>query len=409
MRINGLVVLWFAVLLAACGGGGGGGGGGSSGTGGGTGGGDGDGAAVYAEPVSGANVVGLVVDRGPTGKYVNGLFTTVTICQPNSSVCQDIDHVLVDTGSYGLRLMAEVVTLNLPQQNNGSGVPLAECAQFVSGYTWGGVHLADVTLGGERAASLPIQIIGDTRYPTVPVSCASSGGSLNSVQAFGVNGILGVGTGQEDCPSCATSAVPGAYYACAQGGSCSQTTVPLSLQVKNPIAAFAVNNNGSFIRLPAVPASGSIQAYGYLVFGIGTQSNNALGQARVLTTSEYGIFTTSYKNGIYPASFIDSGSNGLFFDDPTIPVCSGWYCPNNTLNLSATNVGLNGVGNDVAFSVANPYQMPLESYAAFANLAGTFGTGQSFGWGLPFFFGRDVFTAINGKSTPAGNGPYVAY
>ena len=29
--------------------------------------------------------------------------------------------------------------------------------------------------------------------------------------------------------------------------------------------------------------------------------------------------------------------------------------------------------------------------------------------GLPFFFGRNVFTAIEGKSTPGGTGPYSAY
>jgi hypothetical protein len=28
---------------------------------------------------------------------------------------------------------------------------------------------------------------------------------------------------------------------------------------------------------------------------------------------------------------------------------------------------------------------------------------------LPFFYGRNVFTAIEGQNTPAGLGPYVAY
>jgi hypothetical protein len=30
-------------------------------------------------------------------------------------------------------------------------------------------------------------------------------------------------------------------------------------------------------------------------------------------------------------------------------------------------------------------------------------------YGLPFFFGRNVYTAFVGKSTPGGTGPYTAY
>ena len=33
----------------------------------------------------------------------------------------------------------------------------------------------------------------------------------------------------------------------------------------------------------------------------------------------------------------------------------------------------------------------------------------NFDFGLPFFFGRSVFVGINGKSTPAGTGPFTAY
>jgi hypothetical protein len=32
-----------------------------------------------------------------------------------------------------------------------------------------------------------------------------------------------------------------------------------------------------------------------------------------------------------------------------------------------------------------------------------------FDWGLPFHFGRNVFTAIEGKATPGGEGPFVAF
>jgi len=32
-----------------------------------------------------------------------------------------------------------------------------------------------------------------------------------------------------------------------------------------------------------------------------------------------------------------------------------------------------------------------------------------FDWGLPFFYGRNVYAAIEQQSTPGGVGPYFAY
>src|SRR5664279_5010150 len=53
------------------------------------------------------NVLPIVVDLGPLNNYANGSFATVTVCTPGTSTCQTIDHVLVDTGSIGLRLLSQ--------------------------------------------------------------------------------------------------------------------------------------------------------------------------------------------------------------------------------------------------------------------------------------------------------------
>src|SRR6516162_5708348 len=65
---------------------------------------------VIASP--GPNVAPLTVDEGPAqlqtlygAAYLNGVFVTVNVCLPGTSTCQTIDHVLVDTGSIGLRLL----------------------------------------------------------------------------------------------------------------------------------------------------------------------------------------------------------------------------------------------------------------------------------------------------------------
>ena len=79
-------------------------------------GGGGGGAGVTpTPPPPPSNVVSVIVDAGPNNRSVNTLFTTVTVCVPGSTTsCQTIDHIQVDTGSYGLRLLAPVLTLSLP-------------------------------------------------------------------------------------------------------------------------------------------------------------------------------------------------------------------------------------------------------------------------------------------------------
>ena len=129
------------------------------------------------------NVLPIVVDAGPTGNYVNGAFVAVKVCVPGSTTqCQTIDHVLVDTGSIGLRLLAksaggelDPAVVPLPLQTVGGNV-IAQCNQFVDGFTWGSVSLATIQMAGETAstapnagvAGVPIQLIGDPTIPKVP-------------------------------------------------------------------------------------------------------------------------------------------------------------------------------------------------------------------------------------------------
>src|SRR5271170_3713170 len=75
-------------------------------------------------PPASANVVTVIVDSGPSNNSVNTLFTSVTVCVPGSTTnCQTIDHIQVDTGSFGLRILSSVLnsTLILPQQLAASG------------------------------------------------------------------------------------------------------------------------------------------------------------------------------------------------------------------------------------------------------------------------------------------------
>ena len=371
---------------------------------------------------SGPNVAAITVNSGPPGNggYANGAFATATVCSPGTSTCQTIGGLLVDTGSVGLRIVSSVLTIALPQQKSASGSPVVECLQFLDSYSWGPVQTADIEIASEKAGSVPIHVLSDTDF-MVPASCSSAGPSADTLATLGANGILGVGLFPQDCgPACvqsSTNTTPpqNAYYECPATG-CQAIFETLPQQVQNPVALFAKDNNGIIVELP--PVSGAeLSVNGSLVFGIGTQTNNGLAGATVytagsLTSSSPGNFTTSFNGQTFSDnSFIDSGSNGYFFPDSSITVCSdnsGFYCPSSTLNLSASNQGATAGSGTVDFSVANADSLfSNASDSAFGDLAGP--APNDFDWGLPFFYGRNVFVAIEGTNAPGGTAPYWAY
>ncbi|MFM0737218.1 DUF3443 domain-containing protein [Paraburkholderia xenovorans] len=338
------------------------------------------------------------------------LTTSVTVCQPGTANCATIDNIQVDTGSHGLRILASAWPASLPLAAVASGAGVTgECAVFGGGFAWGAVRSADVRMAGQLAASIPIQLIADPALPAVPTDCAASGPAMLSVASLRANGILGVGLFAADCGSgCVNAALPRWYYTCDASGACTASTQALAQQVTNPVSRFALDNNGVVIDLPAIPDTGAPTVAGSMIFGIGTQANNTLdGAAVVRANSQTGYVATASGGQTYSQSYIDSGSNGLFFSNSQLPQCGYWYCPAATQSASAAIVGTDGATNPVSFSIGNSRTLFASSNNAFDNLAGV--AGSSFGWGLPFFFGRRVFTAIASRVTSAGPGPYYAF
>jgi hypothetical protein len=417
-------VLLAATALAACGGGG------SSSAGSGT----SSGAASSSGSVDnfaagGANIVSMTVGTG-AADFFNIPTVSVTVCIPGTTTCTTVTNVQVDTGSYGLRLMASQLNglaLQTQSDPNTAGNDIAECLAFADGYTWGPVATADVKIGGETAASMPINIIDDNSSfsPTIPSTCTSSGGgNLGAVSSFGANGLLGVGLFTYDCLDYCEYPVADQtqgyqYYTC-NASTCQPASEPVSSQVVNPVAVFPRDNNGVILQLPAIAAGGAKSAVGYLVFGIGTESNNGLTDAvSVQTTSSEGFISTTFNGQALDSSFIDSGSNGLFFADSSIPTCSGsadiFYCPTETVSLSASTEGQNGAILSVPFQVANLDDLSNTSPTDFAfnDVGGPAiainNVGSYFDFGMPFFYGRTVFVGINGKVAGAYTGPFYAY
>ena len=371
---------------------------------------------------TGSNVQSITVEAGPAAAagapQTDSAFTSVTVCVPGSTTqCQTISGVLVDTGSSGLRVLASAMTLSLPQLKDGSGNPIVECAQFEDGQTWGPVQTADIQISGETASGAAIQVVGSPSFSTVPTSCSNLGPMEDTLASLGANGILGVGNFVQDCgPGCALSGASniGFYYSCASGG-CQIAAVSEAQQVVNPVSLFATDNNGVIVELPAVSGP-EASVTGSMIFGIGTQSNNGLGSATVYTVDpDMGNFTTTLDGQTFTdAAFLDTGSNAIYFANTAMtgmPTCSDLtflYCPSATQNFTATNLGANGKSGSLSFSIGNADTLLTNPNDFVAPDLGGPNPG-AFDWGLPFFFGRNVYTAIEGKSTPGGTGPYVAF
>jgi hypothetical protein len=379
-------------------------------------------------PPPALNTMAVIVDTGPaaaTGQ-INHAYVTVKVCSPGGQAqCAYIDHVLLDTGSWGLRLVGSVLAANgiaLNPEHDAQNQSVEECVTFGGGQTWGAVALADISMAGELAASVPVQVMDDSaKGAPPPPTCGANGTLINDVSGFGANGVLGVGVFAQDCgAACVAAATPlPIYFGCGSAGMCTAENVALSAQVTNPIAMFAADNNGVIINLPNPQnANGDAALSGEITFGIATQADNALPLAglTVLNADSNGEFTATYNGGTTARpALLDSATDSYAFDDPSIAVCAtgdfiGYYCPAvspQSLFAVNTGAGANGAVSTVQFAIADPSAFVVGA-AAFLNLGGGGGS-TGFTWGMPFFYGRKIFIAIDSRSGGGFTGPYYAY
>jgi hypothetical protein len=346
--------------------------------------------------------------------YENEPCVSVTICNnDNSGTCRTIPGILLDTGSFGLRVFSSALTgLSLTPVTDKSGNPIGECAQFASNSDWGSVQKAKVILGQEPAVTIPIQVI-DPTFASAPSNCSSID---TNAAATGFNGILGVGLKAQDCgPDCAVQGNGfGQYFSC-KGTSCVETAMPVASQVINPIAALPVDNNGVIVTFGGVNASGAQVDAGQLIMGIGTSSNN-VPNAGVTTYQANGNLNFNGTLQGFPfsaSSFLDSGSNGIFFPGSiaNVPNCAsatGFFCPASPLALTATIQGANGGPVvTIPLQIANAETLFNSGASVFSNIGGQMN--NYLDYGLPFFLGRTVYVGIDSTASTLGTGPYWAF
>ena len=300
---------------------------------------------------------------------INTPSVTLTICIPNSSTCEDVPNILLDYGSTGLRLSHTLaIAGELPQEQvNGQG--LFECYLFVSGYNFGPVVTAQITLG-TFSVTVPVQISNSSL--SAPSSCSSGISSAPFQPTY--NGILGVLFPQYDIGS--------AYY---YEGNNGPLTPPQSDEVQNPIYLLgSPNNNGVLLsKLPIVSNSqGAPSVTGTLSFGAPSSGTS-------LQTNQNGMINATYPSsgGSTSPAFFDTGSNGFFIDNASIPQCtgnlSGFFC-GSAPNQNATLTGTTGSSTFLlSFAIVSAQTLFSTGNNDFSTLGG-FASG-TFDAGFPAF------------------------
>ena len=350
--------------------------------------------------------------------YVNALCTSITLCQPGTQICQEIDGILVDSGSVGLRIFDTVLQFPLPllsiQSDTDRVAVLAENAPFRAERAWGPIALATVRFSERKIdqTTLPIQIMSTTA--TQP-------------ERAGFQGILGLGVFREDCGGgCAIQKNNGIYFACpdsqANVRDCESARVAPEKQVRHPVVGLERNHNGISIALPQIFGP-SDSVTGTLTLGI--DNSDKLKETQVIPVDSLGGFRMTFAGRGYDGSQIDSGSNAVFFPgSPEIPRCAWsarwlatlgeFFCPKSPMEFfgvipnlllahaPATN---HSSGAKITWTAVDGQERLARNSLVAPSLAG-FELNQIL-LGIPFFFGKQIYFGIEGEISVLGSGPLL--
>lgn len=377
---------------------------------------------IASSPDNSVDVIvdgGLPAVNGTQPLKINAPYVSVTICEPGSkTACQTIDHVLLDTGSVGLRLFADTLTSQAAPPT--MGVPATSehvraCYNYVSGYTWGSMAQVDLTFGNAKINNFPIMLVGDPRAGAAPATCAQ-GRNLSSGLVQGMKGVMGIGHAAVDCGKRCETAAQSLYYACAAGSTnCRRLAVPMNEQIANPVHAAGADINGVALQFP--PVAGNTKAVrGKMYFGIGTHANNTpQATNQIYKLDSTGFFKATIGGRVYNRSTIDSGSNGMFYPS-SLPRCKNlpaFYCPPSDTTETAAVTGHNGTSSNVMFLISNAETSVASGHPVLpgiaANLSAPSDPDPFVLWGLPFHFGRTTFLLYDGAQYGGVTGPAAIF
>jgi len=135
-----------------------------------------------------------------------------------------------------------------------------------------------------------------------------------------------------------------------------------------------------------------------------------------------GTFTATYGSTVFSGSSINSGSSAYSFNNfsgDNVTACAysvhdplqAVFCPPSPVTLDFTLEGANNVTVSTSINISN-FNSFASNYAVrpgIGYVSTDFGATSSAVFGLPFFYGRNVYTAIENKVAGSATGPYVAF
>ncbi len=357
----------------------------------------------------------LMVGCGFNGNGTNVPYITVKICKPgvvpvNTEYCQVIDHVMIDTGSFGLKINQSALsgdfTSSLPTLNDIHNNPVYTCAQYGSGYMFGSDNYADIYISGEKSSNMPIQIINDGNQSNLPIQCTSTG-KFNNLANYGAKAILGIN------PSVYLSndffdnfTYTNGQYQLIMGSS----DIIESINV-NPIIGFKTDNNGMIFNLPPAASNQNVNLYGTITFGLNTQANNIINATKVISNTTGGQFyaqNISPTEGEITEAIIDTGTNGFMFNSD-LRLCqrSNIYCPNTPTSWVTQAFGVNSLLSPINITQQISNSQGKNQIAPFMGMARP--NSQGIIYGMPFLFGKTIFMSFESTQTALGTGPSVGW
>jgi hypothetical protein len=380
-----------------------------------------------ATNIGSTNVAPIYVDGFPCAANTGGVafnqpYTNIKICAPGSTTnCQIIDHVIVDSGSDGVRMAAtalkSALLKALPAVTSGAK-DLTECETYVDSFVYGPLKTVDLYIAGRSAKSVPVQVFGTGSATgfAVPKACSSQGGSeTDTVSDFGGNGLIGVAFDLTDS---------GPYFSCkANSSNCSANGTYAG--IPNVVSKFASDNNGAVMTLPVISVKGTAaNVSGSLIFGVGTKTNNTppTGTTAIVNNSN-GEFNLKVATTATSTAYIDSGTDDLVINDKSLTQCAsssagdGYFCPksNTKISLGLSSYTTDTVAYSLSYTVANAttlFDSNSGDDVAFDDLAEPASADSAltgdYAMGLTTFFGRTMYFVFNGKSSSLGKGPINA-